>query len=415
MSGRPIPWRIAIDRSFGETRTAVLGDDGLKELHYQRDTAEIADGDVFLGRVTSAPRGLDGVFLTLGSGLDAFLPVRRARSKPTEGSLISVRVRIAQRSDKQITVSRDLGGVPGQMIEAALSEGGTPRRIHRDPDRWMAPVRAHAANETLEVTVTDPTLFRSLQTWCRAHAPHLLGRLHLDRLHLERSGPPLFERLGLEEEIERLFDPRLPLTGGGSITIEDTAVGTVIDVDTGDATGQDMEKVAADVNLEAARLIARQLRLRRVGGLVVIDFVTLRTARARKKVLAALDEALGTEGNWQRTGVSPFGVVELNGQRETSSLMDEIGRKGAPPRPTAATKAHAILRRLLRESRANPADALHIKCDPETARWLEETTIDGVSMIEQARNTLHAPITIDPLGGPGVGETSWAVYTRRRT
>lgn len=415
MSGHPISWRIAIDLCFGETRTAVLDDAGLAHLYYQRDTAQIADGDIFLGRVTAAPAGLDGAFLSLGPGLDAFLPLRRSKTKPVVGRLIPVRVRIAARQGKQITVSRDLDGVPGRLIEDAQTSEGGPRRIFRDPDRWMAPVKARAADETLvEVVVTDPALLSPLQTWCRTEAPHLL-----DRLHLDRADPPLFERLGIEEEIGRLFSARLPLPktsgGGGSITIEDTAAGTVIDVDTGEASGPDMEKVATDVNREAARLIARQLRLRRVGGLVLIDFVTLRTVRARKQVLATLDAALEGEGRWQRTDFSPFGVVELNGPRETSSLMDEIGRRGAPPGMTAATNAHAILRRLLRESRANPADTLGIKCDPETARWLEETTMDGVSMIEQARQALHTFITVEPSGSPGVGETGWSVYTRPRT
>ena len=397
---------IAIDGGLGEIRVAHLDEDGLRSLQYFRTTADVQEGDLFLARVTKAPPGLDGAFLSLDNSLEAFLPVRKAKSRPHEGALIPVRVRTGARPSKRITVSRDLGSAPGDIITRESEAGGKPRLIWRDRNRWMQPVLDRADDPDLEIRVDDAALFRALKARCRENAPALAECLIPDQ-----GASPLFERLGIEEEIDALFDPRLPLPGGGSVTIEDTAAGTAIDVDTGTAGGPDMERIALAVNLAAARLIGRQLRLRRTGGLVFIDFVTMRAARSRKSLLAALDQVLESDTTpWERTGLSRFGVVELNRARVQTALMDEISRGAGNTAPSAATEGHAILRKLAFESRNRPGMALVVECRPETARWLRETQLEDHPVLDLASQKLHVQVVLEPTRD----EATWSIHERPR-
>jgi len=394
------------DGGLGEIRVALMDEGGLRELALFRATANVQEGDIFLARVTKAPSGLDGAFLALGPSLEAFLPVRKAKSRPNEGALIPVRVRTGARGSKRITVSRDLGKVPADIIARECDAGGKPRLVWRDPDRWMRGILDRADDPDIEVRVDDADLFRVLKSRCLEKAPALAERLVLDR-----DATPLFERLGLEEEIDALFDPQLPLPGGGTITIEETAAGTTIDVDTGTAGGTDMERLALAVNLEAVRLITRQLHLRRTGGLVFIDFVTMRSARSRKDLLAALDRALeGETPNWERTSLSRFGVVELNRARTQTPLMDEIAHGVQTVAASAETEGHAILRQLGHASRTMPGQALVVECRPDTARWLEETRVEGRPILDLAAQKLHVQVILEP--APDTAK--WAVHGRAR-
>ncbi len=384
------PDTIVIDAAPGENRTAVLRNGRLVELVYDRPWEPVCDGDIFLARVARIPPGGEGAFLTLGAGLDAFLPLRRAKFRPVEGELIPVRVRVAQRADKRIVVARDTlpPGTPGD---------GRPGLVHRPPDRWLDPIRDRDPEKIDAILVAEP----ELRTRIADARPDLETLIKLDR-----DDPPLFERLGIEDEIERLFEPRMTLPGGGAIAIEETAAGTTIDVDTGTATGTDPERVASAVNIEAAGEIARQLRLRRLGGLVFVDFVSMRAQASKKAVLAALDAALGNDPvPTERTGFSHFGVVELNRERRGTPLLDQIGDRSTNLRPSAATCGAAILRALAREVRTAPGLALAVSCDEATARWLKDAAI------EQARQSLHAEIIVKADVEPG----RWTVYSRPRS
>lgn len=388
---------IVIDGGLGETRTAVLGPAGLVELVYDRPFEAVRDGDIFLARVGKPSAGGEGLFLTLGSGLEAFLPLRRAKSRPNEGELISVRVRVTARAGKRIVARREDPPAGGG------ASGGQPGLIHRAPDRWLEPVLERKTDEIEAIVITDPDLFIR----ARERLPELAGQIRLDR-----DDPPAFERLGIEDEIERLFAPRLTLAGGGALSIEHTAAGTAIDIDTGTATGNDAEAVARTVNVEAAREIARLLRLCRNGGLVFIDFVGMRAARSRKAVLAALDQALASDPvQTERTGFSRFGVVELNRERRGTPLLDEIGARATALHPNPATCGGAILRALERESRSAPGQVLVVSCDQPTERWLKETDIDGRHAIERARQSLHARIIVRADLEPG----RWSVYSQPRS
>ncbi|RMF12412.1 MAG: hypothetical protein D6763_00770 [Alphaproteobacteria bacterium] len=389
---------IVIDGGLGEIRTAVLGPAGLVELVYDRPWEAVRDNDIFLARVSKIPSGGDGAFLSLGGNLEAYLPLRRSRSRPAEGDLIPVRLRVGARHNKRIVARRET------VSREIFSSTDRPGRLYREPDRWLTPLHTRESDTIESVLVSDPALYQRIRTRFSALA---------DRVRLDRDDPPAFERLGIEEEIERLFTPRRQLPGGGALTIEETAAGTTIDVDTGTASGPDPEAVACAVNIDAAREIARYLRLARVGGLVFIDFVGMRTAQSRKAVMTALDTALAEDPvPTERTNMSRFGVVELNRERRATPLLDEIGERTTSLTPNPATAGSAILRALERESRRAPGHTLVVCCDARSAAWLEETDLDGQSPLARARETLHARIVFDVTADLEPGR--WNVYSRAR-
>lgn len=393
---------------FGEIRTAVLNDASLTELHYYRDTAPIQDGDIFMARVTRTTPGLDGVFLTLASGLDAFLPHRSKAPKPAEGSLLPVEVRVCPRAGKEAVVTRTISN-PAALD--GLKDG--PRKVglfHRARFGWLAPVLKQtnadiaAIPDIDAIILADPDLYAAAREHLKATAPHLA-----DCLSLDRETPPLMERMGVEAEIDALFEPRRPLPSGGCLTIEETTAGTVIDVDSGTASGGDSEAVALLVNTEAAREIARQLRLRRTGGLVFVDFISMQRVKSKKTVLRALDETLAHDPTQtERTGLSHFGVVELMRARRGTPLLDQIATPGSQPRHAPATNGHAILRALSHEANRAPGRVLVVSCDADTGRWLD-------ARLDPVRAALHADIVLEPDPGPHLNKTRWSVYSRTRS
>ncbi|MEX1147193.1 MAG: ribonuclease E/G [Sphingomonadales bacterium] len=378
---------VCIDSAFGEIRTAVVDGGTLIELHYYRIDDRVQDGDVFLARVTRTAPGVDGVFLDLGGGIDGFLPRRGKAPDPGEGSLIPIQVREGPRAGKAARVSR--------LANAPDPSGTRPGLIHRNPLGWLDPVRHREPDAIL---IADTDLFNAARAWAARENTPLAGLIGLDR------DDALFERMGIEAGIADLFAPRLTLPSGGAITIEHATASVVIDVDTATASGGDSEAVAARVNREAAREIARQLRLRRVGGLVFVDFVSMRRHRSRRDVLATLDAALASDPvRTERSGLSSFGVVELMRERRGTPLMDRIAARTPGPEPSPETRGYAALRALIAQARRAPGEGLVIDCDADTARWLGPR-------IDDAGAQLHALVTL----GKTLNSPGWSVYSRPR-
>src|SRR5262249_41107616 len=186
---------------------------------------------------------------------------------------------------------------------------------------------------------------------------------------------PLFEAQGIEDEITSLGEPRVGLPSGGWITIEGTEALTAIDVNSGsyiEAVG--LEETSLKVNLEAAAAIGRQLRLRGIGGLIVIEFIHLSSPENIERVLAALSEA-SAKGRVpsQILGMSEFGLVEMTRKRVRDPLakrMTEDCRRcdGHGRRKTMETVAVEIMRRAERAAAAAPGKPITVRAAPVGAR-----------------------------------------------
>ncbi|MFP4004864.1 MAG: ribonuclease E/G, partial [Alphaproteobacteria bacterium] len=189
------------------------------------------------------------------------------------------------------------------------------------------------------------------------------------------SRDDVFSAHGMDSEVDGLFGPAVPLKDGGSLMIEPVAALTAIDVNAGGAPGSTAEDTALKVNLEAAREIPRQIALRRLGGIVAIDFLRMKAARHRREVLATLQR--GLESCRIEAPAPGFGraeLVELVLPRRATPLHERLmspcpkcGGRGDIPDPAGC--ALALLARIAREGRG-AAGPLEARAAPEVIDWL---------------------------------------------
>jgi ribonuclease E len=187
-----------------------------------------------------------------------------------------------------------------------------PCLLYKDLDLITRTVRDYFSKDIKTILVDDQEVYQQLRSFLRLVAPH-----QASALKLYKDKRPLFMRYQIEDQIERLFAERVPLKSGGTIVINPTEALVSIDVNSGRYTSQkELEETAFKTNLEAADEIARQLRLRDLGGLVVIDFIDMKDKKHVKEVERALKAALKKDKARVTVGhLSRFGLLELSRQR----------------------------------------------------------------------------------------------------
>ena len=177
-------------------------------------------------------------------------------------------------------------------------------------------------------------------------------------LELYRRRRPIFDLHGIEDDISKALDRSIPLKSGGYIIFDQTEAMTTIDVNTGAYVGhRNLEETIYRTNLEAAVAIARQLRLRNLGGIIIIDFIDMEEVEHREKVLLLLEQSLANDhARHQITPVSPLGLVEMTRKRTRESLQhilceDCPGCEGRGFILTAETVCFEVFREIIRQSR----------------------------------------------------------------
>jgi ribonuclease G len=248
-----------------------------------------------------------------------------------------------------------------------------PAVLYHDLDPIERTMRDEVDAQTRRVFIDDRESFEAARAYCRRAMPGAEEKLEL------YQGPGmLFDLYDLEDEIEGLVRPRVPLVSGGWITMEGTEALTAIDVNSGSytaATG--LEETSLTTNLEAAEEIGRQLRLRGIGGLIVIDFIHLTEPANIERVLEVLAASLAKDRTpTQISPMSEFGLVEITRKRIRDplvKLMTECCRPCEASGRVRTTESVALelIRRIEREAAATPGRAIHVRAAPEVVRWLE--------------------------------------------
>lgn len=195
-----------------------------------------------------------------------------------------------------------------------------PKLIFREQDFINRCVRDYFSPDIQEIVVDDPAVFERVSAFMRATMPR-----GTDCVRLHDDKEPLFSVYNLESQIDSIYRKNVDLPSGGAIVIEQTEALVSIDVNSGKATQEKgIEKTALRSNLEAAQEVARQLRLRDLGGLVVVDFIDMRDAKHLRQVEKVLKYALKRDRAKTDLGkISKFGLLELSRQRLKSSLREE--------------------------------------------------------------------------------------------
>jgi ribonuclease G len=245
--------------------------------------------------------------------------------------------------------------------------------------------------------IDDKDTFGEIQAYLKAVSPELR-----DRVHLYKDSEPIFDRYEIETQIEKTFERKVWLKKGGYICIDHSEALVSIDVNTGRFTGKkNQEETILRTNVEAAREIPRQLRLRDIGGIIVIDFIDMEVEANKRAVLEELRTQLRKDRARTRAfAVSDLGLVEMTRQRERSSLLHyytedcpHCGGLGKVPSPeTMLVKLERAMRRV---AALGNERRITVKVAPEIALYLVEQEARRFAELEK-RFKLKVALKDDP-------------------
>jgi ribonuclease G len=204
-----------------------------------------------------------------------------------------------------------------RRIKALSTRRSAPALIYEEYDLPLRAIRDVSADDLDRIVVDDKYYYKNILRFVRTYMPHLARRVYFARDEM-----PLFEKEQIESKIQDLYEPKVWLKSGAYIIIEPTEGLVVIDVNSGRFKGKkEQEETALAVNLEAAKEIARQLRLRDLGGLIVIDFIDMARDSNRRKLINAFKNYLSTDrAKTEVMGISRFGILEMARQRIRRTL-----------------------------------------------------------------------------------------------
>jgi ribonuclease G len=278
-----------------------------------------------------------------------------------------------------------------RRVENRLQENpDPPALVHEDVDMASSIIRDQFSEEYDRLLVDHENLFHSIRSYVRAVAPSMV-----DRVDLHEGDDPVFEAAGIQQGADRAFKDRVELPSGGYLFIEQTEAMHVVDVNSGrSGKGKSQAENSLSVNLEAARVIARQIRLRDLGGIIVVDFIDLRTEDNKKKVYDELKK--GFEDDRAITKVLPmsdFGLVEITRQRlrpsittTFSSANGESSQEDGEGSPQKLQEAEQKIRSLEQEveKREREVERLKQKQDPDDGDSEEvERLREKIRVLEQ--------------------------------
>jgi ribonuclease G len=443
---------ILVDRVPGETRVAVLAGERLVDLHIRRGDPAHGPGSIHLGRVAQVVAGFDGAFVDIGLEQAAFLRLSDVAAPPVPGDALIVQVVRAAGGEKGLGVTarpRLVGRLvdwtpsrPGLRpargvappAEPLLAEGEgadlkadapmervaaevarlraewaalvaragravAPAPLVPPPEPWLAPLLAAAAGT--EVRFAD-------------RAGHLAARATLvdrqpdlaDRLVLDPAGWRLFDEAGVEEQIAAALARRVPLPGGGELVIDELEAATLVDVDAGASRAG-----PGTLNRKAVPVLAAQLRLRGIGGQVLVDFAREGGAKARDALVALMRDAVaGDPDPVEIAGWSRLGLLEMTRRRSRPSLASLLSAPPAAAPPTPVARGYDALRAAARAA-AGPAVAAVVVAAGRDV----ETVLRGALAADLERLAAAAGVAVRVEAAPALAPLDLYQVRRRET
>jgi len=301
-----------------------------------------------------------------------------------------VRTQAEGASDAELQADMSYLRTLWSKIQTRLKQQPAPSLLHADLTLPQRVLRDMATPDTQAVLVDSRTVTAELAQWASVYTPAVVARIQ--HYGGER---PLFDTAHVDEEIARALSRRVDLKSGGYLIIDQTEALTTVDVNTGGFVGgRNFHDTIFKTNLEATIAIARQLRLRNLGGIIVLDFIDMQDESHRQAVLAELRKALARDRT--RTTVSDFsqlGLVEMTRKRTRDSLAHQLCEpcptcQGRSHVKTARTLCYEILREILRESR---------QFNPKEFRILASQAVIDLLLDEESA---HLAMLCDFIGKP---------------
>ncbi len=363
---------------------------------------------------TKGPRvtmelSIAGRFLVLsphgeGSGVSRRLPDGererlRKLAKSLEADQGGIIVRTAAAGATADDLERDLRFLHKMwaQVEARAKPAKAGSLVYAEADLSLKVIRDLLARNVQEVWVDSERQYRRILGWVRTTQPEFV-----DRIKLYSDSVPLFERHGVDQAILSTLNRRVDLPSGGYLIFDYAEAFTVIDVNTGRFVGSSgrLEDTITRNNIEAAREVMRQLRLRDIGGIIVIDFIDMASAKNRAEVLNVLQAEL--ENDRTKTylvEISPLGLVEMTRQNVTAGVREILTRTcptcgGEGVVLSEQTMAVEAERRLRRIARSSGAEAFLVRMNAKVASGL--VGAGGMKLLELERET-GKHFTLEPV------------------
>jgi ribonuclease E len=269
-------------------------------------------------------------------------------------------------------------------IKKKAAEIPAPTLIYQESAFGVRSLRDYFTTDIDEILVDDMETFRQMRTYCKAVAPR-----NLKIIKLEKDKTPLFEKYQMEEQIRAIYQERADLKSGGYLIINPTEAMITIDVNSGRGSHKrNVEETAYQTNMEAAEEIARQLRLRDLGGLIVIDFIDMMDQKHNTEVEKAFKKALTMDrARIQLSHISKFGMLELSRQKKQSTIQ-EISYTACPychgrgVRPSLEYIALNAYRKVETQAVKGLTAEMKVNVPPEIADYLQNQKRAEISRLE---------------------------------
>ncbi len=272
-----------------------------------------------------------------------------------------------------------------RTIEGAALQVKAPALVFQERDLVIRTIRDYFTTDIEEVLIDDEAAFQRAKKFFEAHMP---DKAHVVRLYT--GDRPIFTKHNLEDQIERIYKRTVQLKSGGSISIDQTEALTAIDVNSARSTrSASSEDTAARTNLEAAEEIARQLRLRDIGGLIVIDFIDMESSKHIRQVERAFADAMSRDkARYDVTRISKLGLLEVSRQRlkstkASSSFMECPTCQGDGTIRTPEAAARAAFRKIQARVVRGDISGVKVFLPPEVALYLLNQKRDDLTGLEQ--------------------------------
>lgn len=319
---------------------------------------------------------------------------------PTEHSLIARTAGIGKSRD-ELQWDLDFLLSLWRAIETATTSVDTPYLMYQESNLIVRAIRDYLRADIQEILVDQKDIYERAQKFMQQVMPHNVTKLK----HYQDS-IPLFSRFQIEHQIEDAYARTVRLTSGGSLVIDHTEALVTIDVNSARATrGSDIEETALQTNLEAVDEIARQLRIRDLGGLVVLDLIDMTSLQNNRLVETRLQEAVKLDRARIQSGrISRFGILELSRQRLRSSISDANYTvcphcEGTGHLRNVTSSALSLLRIIEEEALKENTEAVYAELPIETATFLLNEKRHEINQIETRLGTRIAVLPSPALDG----------------
>lgn len=388
-----MPSKILVESRPLETRVALVHDNKLSEICFERNSQDALTGNIYIGRVENVVSGMDAAFVNIGLDKNAFLHyadlpdnLKKLKKPLKVGQELPVQITKLPGGEKGVRVSAELS-IAGRMTVLKPASGGigiskriedeeerkrltaiakklvpdgmsliirtnaehaeedeiqqdisslvslwetltkklthikAPACIYKDHDAVYRCIRDLACEDTDEIIVEGESAFTSAMECARLFAPQLISKIQL-----YKSEIPLFSVYSIKKQLDEALSRRVWLRSGGFLVFDRTEALTVIDVNTGKYTGKSSHlETVFKINLEAAEEIARQIRLRDIGGIIIIDFIDMETRAQKDALIKTLREHLKKDKTHTNVlGITALGLVEMTRRKKREPIENAL-------------------------------------------------------------------------------------------